>query len=103
MEIYSYSEARQKLSSVLDKAKSTGKVLIRREDGRTYALLPEHSPIYPLKGASEEKRESKKLSRIQRRQDAVSIRGELYQERWQEKEIGRQGQSDYKRCELAHR
>ena len=48
METYSYSEARQKLSSVLDKAESTGKVLIRRRDGRTYALVPERTPTSPL-------------------------------------------------------
>ena len=48
MEIYSYSEARQKLSSVLDEAESTGKVFIRRRDGRTYALVPERTPTSPL-------------------------------------------------------
>lgn len=48
MEIYTYSQARQKLSSVLDKAESTGKVLIRRRDGRTYALVPERVPDSPL-------------------------------------------------------
>ena len=48
MEIYSYSEARQKLSSVLDEAESTGKVLIRRRDGRTYSLVPERMPSSPL-------------------------------------------------------
>ena len=48
MEIYSYSEARQKLSSVLDEAESTGKVLIRRRDGRTYSLMPERMPNSPL-------------------------------------------------------
>jgi len=48
MDIYSYSEARQKLSSVLDKAESSGKVLIRRRDGRTYALVPECTPASPL-------------------------------------------------------
>lgn len=36
-------EARQKLSSVLDKAELTWKVLIRRRDGRIYALVPEHA------------------------------------------------------------
>ena len=48
MQVYSYSEARQKLSSVLDKAELTGKVIIRRKDGRTFALIPEktrHSPL----------------------------------------------------------
>lgn len=48
MEIYSYSEARQKLATVLDEADSTGKVFIRRRDGRTYALVPEGTPTSPL-------------------------------------------------------
>ena len=48
MEIYSYSEARQKLSSVLDEAEAKGKVFIRRRDGRTYALVPEQTPTSPL-------------------------------------------------------
>ena len=48
MDVYTYSEARQKLSSVLDKAESMGKVLIRRKDGRTYALVPERLSGSPL-------------------------------------------------------
>ena len=48
MAVYTYSEARQKLASVLDEAESTGKVLIRRKDGRTYALVPERAPASPL-------------------------------------------------------
>ena len=48
MDVYTYSEARQKLSSVLDKAESAGKVLIRRKDGRTYALMPERPTASPL-------------------------------------------------------
>ena len=48
MEIYTYSEARQKLSTVLDKAESTGKVIIRRKDGRTFALTPEQTSGSPL-------------------------------------------------------
>jgi antitoxin Phd len=48
MEIYTYSEARQKLSSILDKAESMGKVIIRRKDGRTFALTPERTPRSPL-------------------------------------------------------
>ena len=32
----------------LDKAESTGKVLIRRKDGRTYALAPERPAASPL-------------------------------------------------------
>jgi len=48
MQVYTYSEARQKLSSVLDKAETSGKVLIRRKDGRTFALAPEQIKKSPL-------------------------------------------------------
>ena len=48
MEVYTYSEARQKLARVLDEAESAGKVLIRRRDGRTYALMPERASASPL-------------------------------------------------------
>jgi antitoxin Phd len=48
MQIYTYSEARQNLSSVLDKAESTGKIIIRRKDGRTFALIPEPDRNSPL-------------------------------------------------------
>jgi len=48
MRIYTYSEARQKLSSVLDTAESMGKVIIRRKDGRTFALIPERTRRSPL-------------------------------------------------------
>jgi antitoxin Phd len=48
MRVYTYSEARQKLSSVLDTAESTGKVIIRRKDGRTFALIPERTRRSPL-------------------------------------------------------
>ena len=48
MQVYTYSEARQKLSSVLDKAELSGKVLIRRKDGRTFSLSPERSEASPL-------------------------------------------------------
>jgi antitoxin Phd len=48
MQVYTYSEARQKLSSVLDKAESMGKVIIRRKDGRTFALIPEQNRCSPL-------------------------------------------------------
>ncbi|MCY3778605.1 MAG: type II toxin-antitoxin system Phd/YefM family antitoxin [Candidatus Aminicenantes bacterium] len=56
MVIYSYSEARQKLAAVLDEADSTGKVFIRRRDGRTYALVPEAPPHVTL-GRSLDQRE----------------------------------------------
>ena len=48
MKIYTYSEARQKLALVLEQAENTGKVLIRRKDGRTFALVPEKSAASPL-------------------------------------------------------
>jgi len=40
MQVFSYSEARQKLA--------TGKVIIRRKDGRTFALVPEKIAFSPL-------------------------------------------------------
>ena len=48
MQVYTYSEARQKLALVLEQAESTGKVLIRRKDGRTFALVPEKTVSSPL-------------------------------------------------------
>ncbi|RLB17802.1 MAG: type II toxin-antitoxin system Phd/YefM family antitoxin [Deltaproteobacteria bacterium] len=48
MQVYTYSEARQKLAIVLKQAESTGKVIIRRKDGRTFALIPEKVPSSPL-------------------------------------------------------
>jgi len=43
MQVYTYSEARQKLAFVLEQAEGTGKVLIKRKDGRTFALVPERN------------------------------------------------------------
>ena len=48
MQVYSYSEARQKFATVLKQAESTGKVIIRRKDGRTFALVPEKGVFSPL-------------------------------------------------------
>jgi antitoxin Phd len=48
MLVYTYSEARQKLALVLEQAETTGKVLIRRKDGRTFALVPEKIASSPL-------------------------------------------------------
>ena len=48
MQVYSYSEARQKLATILKQAESTGKVIIRRKDGRTFALIPEKIAASPL-------------------------------------------------------
>ncbi|MCJ8503050.1 type II toxin-antitoxin system Phd/YefM family antitoxin [Desulfatitalea alkaliphila] len=49
MQVYTYSEARQKLAAVLEQAELNGKVLIRRRDGRTFALVPEKEAASPLK------------------------------------------------------
>lgn len=48
MNVYTYSEARQKLSSVLDSASRSGKVLIRRKDGSIFSLSLESSEQSPL-------------------------------------------------------
>ncbi len=48
MQVYTSSEARQKLAVVLEQAENTGKVLIRRKDGRTFALIPEKMVTSPL-------------------------------------------------------
>ncbi|MDZ7761746.1 MAG: type II toxin-antitoxin system Phd/YefM family antitoxin [Desulfovermiculus sp.] len=48
MQVFTYSEARQKLAMILDQAETTGKVLIRRKDGRTFALVPEKMVSSPL-------------------------------------------------------
>jgi prevent-host-death family protein len=48
MQVYTYSEARQKLASVLDKAETTGRVIIQRRDGRSFALVPQEQTASPL-------------------------------------------------------
>jgi antitoxin Phd len=48
MQVYTYSEARQKLALILDQAENSGKVIIRRKDGRTFALVPEKVASSPL-------------------------------------------------------
>lgn len=48
MQIYTYSEARQNLASVLKNAKKTGKVVIRRRDGSQFSLTPEGNDSSPF-------------------------------------------------------
>lgn len=38
MNTYTYSEARQRLAALLDKAKKEGKVIIKRKDGSIFEL-----------------------------------------------------------------
>lgn len=48
MNTYTYSEARQRLASLLDKAKKEGSVLIKRKDGTVFelrAVLENRSPL----------------------------------------------------------
>lgn len=48
MFVYTYSDARQHLATVLNNAKKTGKVVITRKDGSRFALTPESSDTSPL-------------------------------------------------------
>ena len=48
MTIYTFSEARQKLASVLEKAKTDGRVLIKRKDGSLFAIQPVSKRESPL-------------------------------------------------------
>lgn len=48
MNTYTYSEARQKLATLLEKAKNQGRVLITRKDGSVFelkAILEKSSPL----------------------------------------------------------
>ena len=48
MRVYTYSEARQNLASVLEVAQRDGAVGIRRRDGGFFVLRPEASDSSPL-------------------------------------------------------
>lgn len=48
MKVYTYSEARQNLASLLEEAKNEGAVRIRRRDGQSFVLTPESSAASPL-------------------------------------------------------
>jgi len=41
MNVYTYTEARQNLATLLDKALREGEVLIRRKDGRVFVVRPQ--------------------------------------------------------------
>ena len=45
---YTFSEARQKFASILDKARREGAVRIRRRDGQVFVLKPERVQKSPL-------------------------------------------------------
>ncbi len=48
MRVYTYSEARQKLATVLDQAMADGEVRVKRRDGTTFVIRPEISEKSPL-------------------------------------------------------
>ena len=48
MKVYTYSEARQRLATVLEQASREGEVRIRRKDGRVFLLQPERPKTSPL-------------------------------------------------------
>ena len=48
MKEFTYSEARQQLAALLDRARRDGAVRIRRRDGQVFVLRPEQSKESPL-------------------------------------------------------
>ncbi len=48
MTTYTFSEARQKLASVLEQARDQGEVLIKRKDGSLFVVKPVSSKRSPL-------------------------------------------------------
>ncbi len=48
MKIYTYSQARQRLASLLEEAQKKGSVGIRRRDGSTFILKPSSATESPL-------------------------------------------------------
>ena len=46
--VYTYSEARQNLASLLDKAAAEGEVRIKRRDGQVFVVRPEITERSPL-------------------------------------------------------
>jgi antitoxin Phd len=45
---YTYSEARQKLAAILERAAREGEVRVRRRDGRVFVIRPEVDSGSPL-------------------------------------------------------
>jgi len=48
MTVFTYSEARQKLASLLDRAKVEGEVRIKRKDGQVFVIKPLRESGSPL-------------------------------------------------------
>jgi hypothetical protein len=48
MKVYTYSEARQRLSRLLDEARTTGETRIKRQDGSEFTIKPVSTPGSPF-------------------------------------------------------
>ena len=48
MKVYTYTEARQKLADLLDRAGEEGEVVVRRRDGTEYVVRPRRRKTSPL-------------------------------------------------------
>lgn len=48
MNVYTYSEARQNLATLLEKAAQEGEVRVKRKDGKTFVIRPEPNRESPL-------------------------------------------------------
>ncbi len=46
--VYTYTEARQNLASLLDKAANEGEVRLKRRDGQVFVIKPERITASPL-------------------------------------------------------
>ena len=46
--VYTYTEARQNLASLLDRAVREGEVRVKRKDGQTFVIKPEQKVGSPL-------------------------------------------------------
>ena len=46
--VYTYSEARQNLASLLEKAVREGSVRLKRKDGQTFIIMPDRTTGSPL-------------------------------------------------------
>jgi len=71
MKEYTFSEARQRLASLLDRARREGAVRIKRRDGQKFILQPEQGSRSPLEvpglGLNMEREEILEIIRSSRR------------------------------------
>ena len=74
MKLYTYSDARQQFSKVLDTARKEGKVLIRRRDGSLFSLVAEKSEVSPfdVKGISTKVTTSEIVDVLRRERERTS-------------------------------